>query len=266
MFAILAILLYIFCAIFGASIGWMRLFDNNTFEYLFNVLGTGCWYYGQFFFYCYLLNRLDDGFKDTEYRLSNKMFSILAILLFMHFIFSGMLMVAYISDISVYYSNFKTIERGCALIFDLLITSVLLIIFINKAYKVSKTIHDISWIADFEAKKEIENVEQNRMINIMSKVTMLSIIVIVVTQLTLIVSTIDWLVTINVSDVSDYGNMIRFAANNCVKAFHIFIASLCILLGFECTHNWYQFCCNKCHNKTKEYCNERIGLDIYDTL
>ena len=108
---------------------------------------------------------------------------------------------------------------------------------------------------------EIETLD--RIYNVISKVTILSVILIMAAQLVMIASVISWF-------IKDYSNLcedniwIVFAVYDWFKIIHIFTASLCIFLGFEFTKNWYQYCGYKCHNKTKQYCIKKINQKMND--
>ena len=270
-FAILAILFYIICNAFVASFGWVLLLDDDKFLYLVNVVSVGCWHYGQLFCYCYLLNRLYIGFKDTEYSLSNKIFILLSMLLFMYFIYCGMIII----DSRMYLNNSNRdlqlimIEMIGILTFDLILTSSLLIIFIKKLYRVSNRIRVTSitvaaWTDDFDdVKLEVEHLEMNRIYDIISRVTILSVILIITSQLDSIF--LIFILTFIIGlDISDHVITGLFAVSDLFRGIHIIIASLCILLGFECMNNWYQYCCNKCHKTTKQYCIKKINQTMND--
>ena len=267
-----------FCAIFGTISGFFYsgMYRNARFGYLCDILQIGCWHCGQLFCYLYLLNRLYIGLKNTIYNISIKKLTLLGILLFMYFLFFCSIVfpsIMYIIHndysgitVSKLHSRIMIIYKIGTLLIDLILSTSLLIIFIKKLYQVSNRFRIESttnlnvWNNDIDdVKSEVENLEKDRIYNIISKVTILSNILILVSQLVMIFSVISWVLIIY-SKILNTNNLIMVAIYNSFKAIHIFIASFCIFLGFECTSNWYQFCCIKCHIKTKEYCIKQINM------
>ena len=147
-------------------------------------------------------------------------------------------------------------------VFDLVLASSLLIIFIKKLDRVSTSIHDVSiaqdadtWNDDFDdVKMEVQYLEKNRLYNIMSKVTILGVIIIIISQIVWIFHIIVILIDIMIGLDMYVIDAILIALSDLLTMMHIFVTSSCILLGFECTNEWYKYFCTKCHKKTKQYC------------
>ena len=288
-FAILASLCFMFCAIFLSLHCYFiaGIYNNERLGHFYDLLQFGFWHFGQLFCYLYLLNRLYIGFKNTIYSLSTQMFIMLITLLFMYFIFSCMVLLGAFRqiiqndynglDTIQFYSITITTTKIGTLVVDLIISTSLLVLFIKKLWNVSTGLREMSTVIDMDilsddvdnTKIEIQNmdVQTDSIYNVMTKVTILSVILILASQLKMISSVISWLVK-DYSNLSEFNIWVILAIYQWCKGIHIFTASLCIFMGFEFTNNWYQCCCNKCHNKTKQYCIRKINQKMthYNTF
>ena len=284
-FAILASIFYMFCGIsyIMFSLFVIGIYNDTRLGYFYDLLQLGFWHFGQLFCYLYLLNRLYVGFKNTIYSLSNQTFIILSTLLVMYLLFCGMILfTASRHSMNNDYTTLDTIEfysitiastKMGTLVLDLVISTLLLILFVKKLWNVSNGLRSMSLVSDMDAwSDDVDNInfgmgnmelQRDSIYNVVTKVTILSVILILVSQSVMISSVISWLIKDYVN-LSEFNVWIILAIYQWFKAIHIFTASLCIFMGFEFTNNWYQYCCNKCHNKTKQYCIKKINQTMND--
>ena len=228
------------------------------------------WNFGQLFGYMYLLYRLYRGFTGTAFAVSYLTFIVMVSLMIGYFCFIGIigysLVTFIIRDEGVSYleSQFEyyltIIWKGGTLGFDLILSVSLLVIFVVKMYNVTESLHTIPIFEMDDVsnpssqRTDISNLEiqKNNIYKVVTKVTILGVILIISSQITLILSLISWI-------ESEYGQETPLKnIYDSIKIIQIFIASLCLILGFEFTNKWYHCLCYKCHYNIKQYCVKKI--------
>ena len=100
--------------------------------------------------------------------------------------------------------------------------------------------------------------QNENLYNVVSKVVLLGVIMIVTSQMVLGLSLANWM-------ANTYYNDTLTIIYAWIKGFHTFIASLSVFLGFEFTHDWYIFCCHRCHTKTSNAIQDNND-DIFQSL
>ena len=282
-FGILASIFYSLASIFW-GLFWLcsvNIISNVLFFNLFNLFQIFCWHLGQVMVYCYLLTRLYMGFKGTVYSIKRNRLIILSVLL-LCYIFACCILLGNIIYYVIWYSKnpnnnveslpfdnyFVYSYKSITLAVDLILSTALLKIFINKLHKINESLQvminneysliteddpniDSAFVNDRQAlKAQHDNID-----TVLSKVFILGVILIVTSQIILTLSLVNWIF------MNDILNIIYAW----IRAFHTFIASLSVFLGFEFTHNWYICCCGRYHTCIKR-CITTKTLEIRQSL
>ena len=269
-FAVLASLCYTVSTLF-LGFYWLcviGVFNGELFENFCDLFQIFFWHLGQVMVYCYLLTRLFNGFKGTIHSIeictSIILCSLLSFYLIGCFIILG-ITIWYIVwftesethtiDNLPYITQFEYAYKSITLIVDVILSSMLLGIFVFKLYKISESLktmmddeydlisnnpsnNDTLLVQDRNALQ----LQHENIYNVMSKVLILGIIMIAASQIVLILSLVNWA-------IHQSSNFLLSIIYGWFKGLHTFITSLSVFLGFEFTHNWYIYCCYRCHNK-----------------
>ena len=270
-FTILASIFYALTSLF-AGLYWIcsiNIISDELFENLCDIIQVFCWHLGQVMVYCYLFIRLYKGFKGSIYSVKSRTSIFLSILLccyllgcliilglIIQYIISYSLDLAKTIDDMPYSNELQISFKALTLVIDFILSVALLVIFVDKLNKVSKSFNEMidneyDLISDDDSnndpllvqrKKTLQTQNEN-IYNVISNVLVLGVIMIISSQITLTLSFVNWIRNEDTNDALTvvYGSF---------QGIHTLIASLSVLLGFEFTHNWYICCCGFCHKKT----------------
>ena len=279
-YAILASIFYLLGSLF-AGLFWLcaaHVINDILLYNLFNFIQILFWHLGQAKVYCYLLTRLYKGFEGTVYSIKRNTSIIFVILLCCYLFACGILFVQIIHYILWYLKNpntdvrdlpyfklFVNSYKSITLGVDLILSTTLLLIFINKLRKINESLNVMinnqchsGSINDSLIVNDKNNLklQSDNIYTVVSKVFILGVIMIVASQIVLILSLLNW-------------NLKRHYILNFVYAwirgFHTLIASLSVFLGFEFAHNWYTCICGRCHRCIK-WCITTKNPDVQESV
>ena len=277
-FAISASIFYGLSSLFQ-GLYWLFIIgviNHVLLEHLCDLFQIFFWHLGQVMVYFYLLIRLYNGFKGTVYSIKWNISITLSILLCCYLI--GCLIILSIIvwyiiwyltiatntdnglDNLPYDEELQILFKSITLMVDFMLSLSLLVIFVYKLRKISESlnvmIHDeYDLISNDNSNinslliqdRETLQTQNENIYNVISKVLILGVIMIISSQISLILSLVDW---IRNKDTNDTLTVVY----SLFKGLHTLIASLSVFLGFEFTHNWYICCCGACHRHIKSCC------------
>ena len=272
--------------------------DYGKLTLISNILQIIFWHMGNIILYFYLLFRLRSGFMNTIYQIKQSTHIVLLVLVSIYLFFTvylfvlGCIMVGIgerIFDKKSFLDAVLSTKIG-TLTVDLFISTSLLVIFVHKLYDVGKSKHidskdkrDISMVpsrtqttlnapdtdGDIESptlsaktSKSIvkEELKHDRIFVAIGKVTLLSIIMLISNQITMIMSIVSW----QYADDIKYPKFSKHSEDiySMAKVLDAFITSLCIFLGFGFTQFWYNLCCGFCNDKIKGCFVDKMQNDM----
>ena len=229
-----------------------------------NILQNTCWNIGNIISYIYLLFRLQKSFKDTDNSLTKGVKTSLIILLIIYLLFIiysiiiGIWLIhegqeIYRTD-QVFHNAVMGYKIGLTIV-DLVISISLLVIFIKKLYRIGENIYKNSMEFGVSDDKNIRNKDgsirnsKETLFTIMSRVSILSITMIISCQIVLFFGILSWMLN---------GSRIMDTIYLTFKMIDSFIASVCLFMGFEFTRKWYNLWCGCCHRNVKQLCLKSI--------
>ena len=288
-FAILGSIFYGLASLFS-GLYWLSSIDiiNSVFlENISDALHVFFWHLGQVMVYCYLLIRLYNGFKGTIYAITNRTSMILRILLCCYLFGCSIIlsiMIWYVISYSMnevnsiddlkYDTELEITYKSIALVIDFILSTSLLVIFIQKLSKINKESERlIVLIGNDLCRNNTSNMESLMMTrevktlrkqteniyDVMTKTLILGVIIIISSQIAIILALINW---IRNKDSNDTLTVIY----GWFKGIHTIIGTLSIFLGFEFFQNWYVCCCGSCHRWIKSCCIANNNGDIIENL
>ena len=269
--AILGSLCYLLCILSNMTRYIVLNIESlNTLSVITGSIQLVFWHLGNIFLYIYLLDRLYYGFKETTYSLKKH-----TLILFWLYIILYFMLISFYCVIGIWraldpdtqiitkafihkaFKIWRYIITPIFIIMDLIASISLASIFVSKLYKISKNVYlgrgnfTSIHVQDFSESKtddivSIDELRDDKLFILMSKVTILSFIMLITNQIVLIMSLVCWMY---------YDNIVKksyepiYYIYNILKVFDSFITSLSLFLGFACTNKLYNFICSFCDKK-----------------
>ena len=294
LFAILSIIMYL---ISNVSVGIAFSFYINC-SYkpvcaiphdIFMAIYFISWDFGNISIYVLYFQRIYYTFNETMLSLSKKCHIILATLIILYLLSSLTVIMHFIifiigADNDGHIRFILTvIYVGVSWIFDFIISTIMLSNFITKlrrsiemryirenrllSVNTSLPSTSIELYTQSNSVKSAPIMKENEAIfNIISKISILSIMLAISTQLVLI-SEIIYVIIVYIKYIND-DNVDKYIRNNeiyfhYIKILDSIMKSLNISLFFVFTNKYYQFICGNCHTKITNYCSKNVEKRIY---
>ena len=267
MYAISSILVFIYFILIPN--GTINPGDIN--DHLFQISWGLFWRLGQAFLYLLCLERLKHSFKNTKYASSHKTFCLFYIGIFM-------ILITYIIKSSIYcylynhnhdedtdslYAIVGDIDMGITQIIDLLLSIAIMTLFLNKLYKLNVDLTDINYLNGShqimthslsinssrrnnynirnKKRKLSLNQRQKSVIGIMAKITLLSFIALLSSQIFLFLGGALYFAEILGS--TNQTIQLLWSLGTGYFAINTLIISASIALSFDFSYKWYKKIC-----------------------
>ena len=271
-YAILMTISCVICEIFqGLFYLWIGNGINGTDIFnAFNLMASIWWYISQIFMFVYCISRLYITFSKPNYSLSLRMYVILVVFLFIFMI--GIIVSIYVTiqvsenplnkGLKLNLGIAFYIGISMSLIIAMILSSLLLILFVKKLFKMNEYIYDEYnlkmeninsqnkiKLSDYISIKQIFEDERDNIVIMASKVTILSIVTILISQAVYMTGLVRYYYYIISNPKSDNISRDILAIFGLI---HMLLSPMLLFMGFSFMKNWYNYCCSNCDTIMKK--------------
>jgi len=265
--------------------------SDNIICDIFEAMQSIFWHFGNLFCYFLYMNSLYYAFNASRYAFSKISCGIVFFMILLYCMCLCTLIPAALIktkmddvidvDVSGFESNkdvYHDIYRLGTQILDIIISMVLLVLFIRKLRLITENLYEMESlqshlkpslsVSDMDVDSRIYD-SKEILFNLMAKMFVVSIAMIISTQITCIGLSIHD-ITRNTYESRKCYQDFMWGLWRCVRSIDCLISSIALFLYFNFTKKYYYCLCNKCHTCIQNYCKNvtesRINAKQYSIL